>query len=190
MRAAQAIGMSLSKCTCTIGEKLNESNASDVRELCTTLLNCYLIQLLETGFLHADPHPGNLIRTPDGRICILDFGLMTEVSHASVAQQNSCMLIFRPMTEITAACVALLFSTQKLLCPPLACCPPAFWLLAAQKGLALFAKELGLLQLFDCGLHLDITLSVQAVDSALHVTIKHACVACENWAWFRQERCL
>ncbi|KAK9823974.1 hypothetical protein WJX72_006718 [[Myrmecia] bisecta] len=62
------------------GEKLSESNASDVRELCNTLLNCYLIQLLETGFLHADPHPGNLIRTPEGKICILDFGLMTEVS--------------------------------------------------------------------------------------------------------------
>ena len=61
------------------GEKLSESTASDVRELCTTLLNCYLIQLLETGFLHADPHPGNLIRTPEGQICILDFGLMTEV---------------------------------------------------------------------------------------------------------------
>ena len=64
---------------CT-GEKLSESTAGDVRELCTTLLNCYLIQLLETGFLHADPHPGNLIRTPEGQICILDFGLMTEVS--------------------------------------------------------------------------------------------------------------
>ncbi len=40
------------------GEKLSVSNASDVRGLCTTLLNCYLIQLLETGFLHADPHTG------------------------------------------------------------------------------------------------------------------------------------
>ena len=37
------------------GEKLSESNAADVRELCNTLLNCYLIQLLETGTLHADP---------------------------------------------------------------------------------------------------------------------------------------
>lgn len=24
-------------------------------------------------------HPGNLLRTPEGKICILDFGLMTEV---------------------------------------------------------------------------------------------------------------
>ncbi|KAJ9520008.1 hypothetical protein QJQ45_029954 [Haematococcus lacustris] len=62
------------------GERLGESSAPDVRTLCTTLLNAYLIQLLDTGFLHADPHPGNLLRTPEGRIAILDFGLMTEVS--------------------------------------------------------------------------------------------------------------
>ncbi|KAG2436368.1 hypothetical protein HXX76_006675 [Chlamydomonas incerta] len=62
------------------GEKLNHSKAEDVRALCSTLLNCYLIQLLETGLLHADPHPGNLLRTADGRIVILDFGLMTEVT--------------------------------------------------------------------------------------------------------------
>ncbi|GAX76281.1 hypothetical protein CEUSTIGMA_g3726.t1 [Chlamydomonas eustigma] len=63
-----------------VGEKLSDSRAADVRELCTTLLNTYLIQLLETGLLHADPHPGNLIRTPEGKICILDYGLMTEVT--------------------------------------------------------------------------------------------------------------
>jgi aarF domain-containing kinase len=51
-----------------------------VRELCNTLLSAYLIQLLDTGLLHADPHPGNLIRTTDGKICVLDFGLMTEVT--------------------------------------------------------------------------------------------------------------
>lgn len=45
------------------GEKLSESRAADVRELCNTLLSAYLIQLLDTGLLHADPHPGNLIRT-------------------------------------------------------------------------------------------------------------------------------
>lgn len=32
------------------------------------------LQLLDTGFFHADPHPGNMIRTPDGKLAILDFG--------------------------------------------------------------------------------------------------------------------
>ncbi|KAJ7548841.1 hypothetical protein O6H91_07G029700 [Diphasiastrum complanatum] len=62
------------------GEKLSESKAADLLPLISTALNCYLVQLLESGFLHADPHPGNLLRTPDGRLCVLDFGLMTEVT--------------------------------------------------------------------------------------------------------------
>lgn len=61
------------------GVKLSQCDSEDVLELCDALLNCYLFQLLDTGFLHADPHPGNLLRTPDGRLCILDFGLVSEV---------------------------------------------------------------------------------------------------------------
>lgn len=45
-----------------------------------TLLNSYLVQLLDNGFLHADPHPGNFLLQRDGTLCVLDFGLMTEVS--------------------------------------------------------------------------------------------------------------
>ena len=33
-----------------------------------------------TGFVHADPHEGNLKYMDDGRICFLDFGLMDRVS--------------------------------------------------------------------------------------------------------------
>lgn len=72
--------ISFGTCWVVSGERLSESSAPDVRELCDTLLNAYLIQLLDTGFLHADPHPGNLIRTPEGKICIIDFGLMTNVT--------------------------------------------------------------------------------------------------------------
>eukprot|EP00775_Hariotina_reticulata_P008944 gene8944-9121_t len=61
------------------GEKLSQSKADDVGDLVNIGVICYLKQLLDTGFFHADPHPGNLIRTPDGRLAILDFGLMTEV---------------------------------------------------------------------------------------------------------------
>ncbi|XP_026664510.2 uncharacterized aarF domain-containing protein kinase At1g71810, chloroplastic isoform X3 [Phoenix dactylifera] len=39
---------------------------------------CSLSQLLEHGFYHADPHPGNLLRTSDGKLAYLDFGMMGE----------------------------------------------------------------------------------------------------------------
>ncbi len=42
-------------------------------------VQCSLRQLLEHGFFHADPHPGNLLATPDGRLAYLDFGMMSEV---------------------------------------------------------------------------------------------------------------
>ncbi|MBW4522449.1 MAG: AarF/ABC1/UbiB kinase family protein [Scytolyngbya sp. HA4215-MV1] len=42
-------------------------------------VQCSLRQLLEYGFFHADPHPGNLLATPDGKLAYLDFGMMSEV---------------------------------------------------------------------------------------------------------------
>ncbi len=46
-------------------------------------VQCSLEQLLEHGFFHADPHPGNLLALKDGRLCYLDFGMMSEVSRES-----------------------------------------------------------------------------------------------------------
>mmetsp|Transcript_63702 Transcript_63702/g.197693 ORF Transcript_63702/g.197693 Transcript_63702/m.197693 type:complete len:762 (+) Transcript_63702:678-2963(+) len=62
------------------GERLERSTAEDVTKLCSVAMNTYLTMLLETGVLHADPHPGNLLRTPDGRLCILDWGLVTSLN--------------------------------------------------------------------------------------------------------------
>ena len=42
-------------------------------------VQCSLRQLLEHGFFHADPHPGNLLATRDGKLAYLDFGMMSEV---------------------------------------------------------------------------------------------------------------
>ncbi|KAL5560070.1 hypothetical protein UlMin_036281 [Ulmus minor] len=39
---------------------------------------CSFNQLLEYGFYHADPHPGNLLRTYDGKLAYIDFGMMGE----------------------------------------------------------------------------------------------------------------
>lgn len=62
------------------GEKLSQSTADDVGALVNLGVITYLTQLLEYGFFHADPHPGNMMRTTDGKLAILDFGLMTEVT--------------------------------------------------------------------------------------------------------------
>ena len=43
-------------------------------------VRCSLHQLLETGFMHSDPHPGNLLVAPDGSLVYLDFGMVVEVS--------------------------------------------------------------------------------------------------------------
>jgi predicted unusual protein kinase regulating ubiquinone biosynthesis (AarF/ABC1/UbiB family) len=39
-----------------------------------------LRQLLEFGFFHADPHPGNLFVMPDGRMAYIDFGMMDQLN--------------------------------------------------------------------------------------------------------------
>jgi predicted unusual protein kinase regulating ubiquinone biosynthesis (AarF/ABC1/UbiB family) len=61
------------------GERLASSASADVPRLAGVALNAYLTMLLDTGTLHCDPHPGNLLRTPDGRLCILDWGMCLDV---------------------------------------------------------------------------------------------------------------
>jgi predicted unusual protein kinase regulating ubiquinone biosynthesis (AarF/ABC1/UbiB family) len=55
----------------------------DPDEMVQVGVNCSLQQLLEHGFFHADPHPGNLLALADGRLAYLDFGMMSEVSRES-----------------------------------------------------------------------------------------------------------
>eukprot|EP00804_Cyclotella_cryptica_P022183 CCRYP_011641-RD/>CCRYP_011641-RD protein AED:0.20 eAED:0.20 QI:0/0.66/0.57/1/0.66/0.57/7/4176/642 len=40
-------------------------------------LRCSTDQLLRSGLFHADPHRGNLLRTPQGQLAVIDFGMMT-----------------------------------------------------------------------------------------------------------------
>ena len=48
--------------------------------LADELFRAYLQQILVDGFVHADPHPGNVILTDDGRIALLDVGMVTRLS--------------------------------------------------------------------------------------------------------------
>ncbi|MDA0266547.1 MAG: AarF/ABC1/UbiB kinase family protein, partial [Cyanobacteria bacterium] len=51
----------------------------DATHLIEVGVQCSLRQLLEHGFFHADPHPGNLLAMADGNLAYLDFGMMSEV---------------------------------------------------------------------------------------------------------------
>jgi predicted unusual protein kinase regulating ubiquinone biosynthesis (AarF/ABC1/UbiB family) len=67
------------------GTKLTQLDAIreqgiDASYLISVGVQCSLRQLLENGFFHADPHPGNLLATPEGKLAYLDFGMMSEVT--------------------------------------------------------------------------------------------------------------
>ncbi|MBC7798526.1 MAG: AarF/ABC1/UbiB kinase family protein, partial [Pyrinomonadaceae bacterium] len=44
------------------------------------MIKTYLKQLLEDGFFHADPHPGNLLVQDNGRVAFFDFGMVGRIS--------------------------------------------------------------------------------------------------------------
>jgi len=43
-------------------------------------LRCSVDQLMTTGLFHADPHRGNLLKTPSGKLAFIDFGMMADIS--------------------------------------------------------------------------------------------------------------
>ena len=63
----------------------------DGAQLADELFACYLQQVLVDGFVHADPHPGNVLLTEDRRIALIDLGMVARVS--SALQENLLQLL-------------------------------------------------------------------------------------------------
>jgi ubiquinone biosynthesis protein len=66
------------------GRKVTDVGPLGLTEIETTpiveqLFHAYLRSILAKGFLHADPHPGNLLLTDDGRLAVLDLGMVASV---------------------------------------------------------------------------------------------------------------
>lgn len=52
----------------------------DGETLVDDLFRAYLKQMLADGFVHADPHPGNVLLTEDGRLALIDVGMVIRLS--------------------------------------------------------------------------------------------------------------
>jgi predicted unusual protein kinase regulating ubiquinone biosynthesis (AarF/ABC1/UbiB family) len=63
----------------------------DGYQLAQHLFQAYLHQILIDGFFHADPHPGNVFLTDDGRIALIDLGMVARV--APRPQENLIQLL-------------------------------------------------------------------------------------------------
>jgi predicted unusual protein kinase regulating ubiquinone biosynthesis (AarF/ABC1/UbiB family) len=69
-------------CTGTKIDRLQDrfdSGELDFTTLMETLTGLYLRMMMVDGFLHADPHPGNILVQDDGRIVLLDWGMVLRV---------------------------------------------------------------------------------------------------------------
>ena len=69
---------------CIDGKKVTELSGLarldiDGDLLARELFRAYLDQILVHGFFHADPHPGNVLLTPDGRLGLIDVGMVARV---------------------------------------------------------------------------------------------------------------
>jgi predicted unusual protein kinase regulating ubiquinone biosynthesis (AarF/ABC1/UbiB family) len=74
-----------------------------------------LQQLLEHGFFHADPHPGNLFATFDGRMAYIDFGMMDQLEEETKETLASCVvdLINKDYENLASNFVKLGFLTPE-----------------------------------------------------------------------------
>ncbi|MBM3908043.1 MAG: AarF/ABC1/UbiB kinase family protein [Gemmatimonadetes bacterium] len=63
------------------GQRIDRLRVSDdeANRITAVLIEMYIQMMLIDGLFHADPHPGNLLVTPDGRLVLLDFGMVVRV---------------------------------------------------------------------------------------------------------------
>ncbi|TVP57483.1 MAG: AarF/ABC1/UbiB kinase family protein [Nodularia sp. (in: Bacteria)] len=79
-----------------------------------------LQQLLEHGFFHADPHPGNLFAMPDGRMAYIDFGMMDQLEEPIKETLVDALvhLVNKDYADLAADFIALGFLTPDTnICP-------------------------------------------------------------------------
>jgi predicted unusual protein kinase regulating ubiquinone biosynthesis (AarF/ABC1/UbiB family) len=81
--------------------------------LAKELFRAYLQQILVDGFFHADPHPGNVFLTDDGRIALLDLGMTARIDGTLQEQLLKLLLAIAEGQSDRAADIAIRIGEAK-----------------------------------------------------------------------------
>lgn len=63
------------------GSKLGEDNISKEKRkrVVKIVTDCFIKQIMDYGFFHADPHPGNIFLMKNGKVALLDYGIVGRI---------------------------------------------------------------------------------------------------------------
>jgi predicted unusual protein kinase regulating ubiquinone biosynthesis (AarF/ABC1/UbiB family) len=85
----------------------------DGAALADEVFRAYLQQILVDGLVHADPHPGNVVLMDDGRIALLDVGMVTRIAPALQERLLQLVMAISEGHGDEAATVALKIAEQR-----------------------------------------------------------------------------
>lgn len=73
-----------------------DSAGIDRHTVAERLIHLYLHMVMDVGFFHADPHPGNILVTQDASLVLLDYGM---VGHVTVTSRRQMRRLFVGISE-------------------------------------------------------------------------------------------
>lgn len=109
----------------------------DVLPLLRTGMEITLRSIFLHRFFHADPHPGNFFVLPDGRLCLLDFGIMGTIAEERLDHLLAYLhgLLTRDVPMVMGALVDMGVLEDDAVVPEL--CTEIEWLLGRYGSLAI-----------------------------------------------------
>jgi ubiquinone biosynthesis protein len=81
------------------GKKITSNmdlEADQRKVLAAAGLESAVTQILEHGFYHADPHPGNMVITRDNRVCLMDWGMVGRLTYE---ERNDLLFLIRAAVD-------------------------------------------------------------------------------------------
>ncbi len=82
--------------------------AAERKVLAANGMQSAILQILEHGFYHADPHPGNMVITRDNRMCLMDWGM---VGRLTPDERNDLLFLIRAAVDKDSRKLAQLVSS-------------------------------------------------------------------------------